>query len=287
MEIAVIAWINDIDDISGRWDIDMCLGHIALKNEKYYNYFKKRKQEWYWVLVDNWAHELGDCLEGEELINLTKEIGSCLVLPDKLNDHTTTILKTTEFYNKYKHLKWDIEFMCVAQWDTLESFIQCYKHFTKFIPCERIAIPFNVCFYTDWPFDYDKAKTESQKKCMRRANLLAYMYDNKILSLDHNHHLLWLRDPLEFILEKKYKKGYLWNFLDTSDSSCAYVHWVKWIYIDKKEWLKVEKVWSTEILEDYICTEREIEIIKQNIYDLKDICSGWDKSTYLELTASG
>jgi len=117
IKIAIIAPNKYLETISSLGSCDMMLAHEGVKNEEYKTYFRKRKEEGMFVLMDNGAFE-GDRVTGQALVDLTKEVlPSCVILPDVLGNYEETRKDTLEFHKNFsdKILELGVDQMVVPQ----------------------------------------------------------------------------------------------------------------------------------------------------------------------------
>jgi hypothetical protein len=115
MDLCLITPI-EYTEISNLLPGRFCIGSIALKHEKYKNYFIEASKQGYSVILDNGVFE-GDNITDEEYIDLALEINpEVLVCPDILGGDTyTNIEKGITFTHLARQSGFIKDFMIVMQ----------------------------------------------------------------------------------------------------------------------------------------------------------------------------
>jgi hypothetical protein len=86
MHFAVISPTEYLDQFSGRSHVQMCVAPWAAEYPKYFEWYKRRREQGDFVILDNGAYE-GHQLSSVELIRISDELKpNVLAVPDKLND---------------------------------------------------------------------------------------------------------------------------------------------------------------------------------------------------------
>lgn len=239
-------------------DYDYCLLHLTYEIPEYRDFYINAVKEGRQVLLDNSLFELGDALTNEQLAQGVRDIKpTWYVVPDCLNDATTTIARFDSFKRDYP----DLEGLSigVAHGSNKEELIECYKYMAEH--ADKIAIPFDSKAFDDFSDEEDTLK----KWCEGRQRFIQYLYDNNLLS-DKPHHLLGCSLAREF----SYPLYGLINIetIDTSNPVVAAIEGLKYKTngLDTKPGIKLCDLINCKLsVEQYVTTV-------YNIFTFKEIC---------------
>ena len=106
----------------------MCLAHLAYKNDKYLDFYKKQSELGKFVLLDNGAYE-GEQLTKEQMFEVVQKIKpSEIILNDCLFDGPETIKLSKDSLKYYKSNGYTGKYMFVPQGNTFEEWKQCHNY---------------------------------------------------------------------------------------------------------------------------------------------------------------
>jgi hypothetical protein len=117
MHFAVISPTEYLDQFSGRSHVQMCVAPWAAEYPKYFEWYKRRREQGDFVILDNGAYE-GRVIDAKELIRISDELKpNLLTVPDKVNDRDETQRLWDDFFayaNTVRQFNWP-RFMRVLQ----------------------------------------------------------------------------------------------------------------------------------------------------------------------------
>lgn len=128
-----------------------CLTQIYVKNEEYRNFFKARKAEGKFVIMDCGIGD-GDPVTQDVLFEAMKDLMPSEIIPlDVLKDGDATFRNAVEFILRMKEegLLGKIQVLACPQGDTLEEWLECYIKLSNLkevdtIGMSKIGIPWVV-----------------------------------------------------------------------------------------------------------------------------------------------
>jgi len=147
MKIAHITTTNSLKIISACGDIDFCLIPYAIKDAKYFNYFKEQSKNNRYIICDWTIAENEDKIDMDKLIDYTIRIGgSEIIIPDVISDYQKTKQLKEEFLKKYYQKLKDakIRIMSVIQGQTLDEFEKCLEEINNDNRIDVIGVPFRM-----------------------------------------------------------------------------------------------------------------------------------------------
>jgi len=178
IECAISPTIRQMD-LALQGDILFCLGNYCKMYPEYYSFFKRHGGDRF-TIVDNGAYEFGKPLEGEDYLNIFKQVsGSELVAPDVEFDFDQTKELTRKFLKFLDSKDVDIEIQLVLQGKDYGDLINNSAEFISEEPPDPRISSYGVPLYN--------------KKWQERAaavKVLGQLSKRPI-------HLLGLHDPLE------------------------------------------------------------------------------------------
>lgn len=205
MQIAIIAPIPALD-LCAYGDIDMCLAHLALESNFYFQYYKQQAEKGRFVILDNGENE-GRQITDNTLIELAIELKvSEVIAPDTFRNMYDTNYKLCRFKDseKFKLLKKQgIKVQAVVQGNNIFEAVQHFKFLENFECVDTIGLGFK-CYNTTY------IEHETLAGMMSRI-----FVTNSIVHSVKPVHLLGLYNPLEL----KYQKIHSW--IRSNDSSSA------------------------------------------------------------------
>ncbi len=113
------------EDMNSSQDYLFVLGHMLLKDFKYFQYIKNSTK---YKILDNSAYELEESIDPEILKNLAILINAdVIVIPDKLFDKNRSEELAKEFYKLFdEDERKDFKFMKVVTGDNLEEYVESF-----------------------------------------------------------------------------------------------------------------------------------------------------------------
>lgn len=169
--------------LSDYSDYDFCLAHLALRDDRYKQFFITRKVQGRTVYMDNGVWERGVPIEADQMIELALEMQPDFIYaPDYMNDMYKTLATIESFGEKVAKISdFTSKIIGVAQGHTLGDWFACVVHLDK-LPenfCHTIAI--NTLFLEGL---YESDKHEGSRRTRSRLKLLRQI-DQSLKSLSH------------------------------------------------------------------------------------------------------
>ena len=166
-------------DLALQGDILFCLGNYCKMYPKYYSFFKKHGGERF-TIVDNGAYEFGKPMEGEEYLDIFKQVhGAELVAPDVEYDFDQTKELTKKFLKFLDSKDLDIPIQVVLQGKDYGDLINNSAQFISDPPEDGRISCYGIPLY--------------KKNWQERAAAVKVLGQLTKLPI----HLLGLHDPLE------------------------------------------------------------------------------------------
>lgn len=122
-------------------DYEYCLGHLLDEYEEYNDFYKRNRGRY--VILDNSVFELERAVSKEKFIEYIERIQpSAYIIPDFLDDATTTTLSVTTWDYNSHHEK-----IGVVQGRTYKEALNCFLEIQDYV--DIIAISFNSKFFSE------------------------------------------------------------------------------------------------------------------------------------------
>ena len=244
-------------------DGDYCLVHLLEESEEYKNAFLDAVKQGRTVILDNSIFELGEAFDGDlfaKWIEILKP--TYYIIPDVFNDSQQTINNFNDWVNNYSGLPGKM--MAVAQGNTEDEFIECYKYLVDKV--DKIAISFCYNFLKHSKISTKHAVYDEFFSIMaNRQALLSNMLKRDIINKNKPHHLLGCTLPQEF----KAYKNYQWiDSIDTSNPVVAGLMGIKYTE-DGLTTKPTQKLFT--LINDEINVE-QFQCIEYNINKFKTFC---------------
>lgn len=237
--------------------IHLLLAHQVLQDEKYVEFYLKRKAKGDYLILDNSAFEFGGAISAdllEKAINIIQP--NEFVLPDVLFDKDQTIARSSEFAKEVNIES--LRYMGVVQGKTLDEWLSCYKYFSesKYI----YSLGLGAVYSPKTVFN----NTESNDLVSGREFLIIKLKENNLLTLNKPHHLLGLGDSGQLEIQKMKTT----QFIRSADSSAAFIHGINGLKISKdKPYIKIRE--KIDFSQPY--TTKNIDLITENIQLLNEM----------------
>ncbi len=135
-QVAVIAPTSLLDWLQSQFQLTfhLVLTKRCLEDVAYMAFYRKRRLEGDFLILDNSAAEVKAAIEGSSMMDVAKELcPSIVVAPDVIYNKNETLKRTEGFLKKYwfdlKDL--DIKVMAVPQGGSSEEWYDCYQKFNS------------------------------------------------------------------------------------------------------------------------------------------------------------
>lgn len=213
-----IAPINYLHLIPDSQTTHFLLAHL-LSNEKYCDFYRKKKEQGHFIILDNSAFEFGKPLDVEEYLELTEKskiIPDIIVAPDyPKQDWTVTVEATFQFQQIFEQ-RFDVNktlLMGVPQSVTgdIKGWIDCYKALSNMIWIEYIGMSI-----LGIPNAF-QSLTGTTDISYNRIFATIYLINLGIIETDLKHHYLGLGNDIREIQIQK-----MLGVMDSNDSSSAF-----------------------------------------------------------------
>lgn len=205
----------------------LLLAHL-LKDDRYASFYRKRKAEGDFIIIDNGAFEFKKPLEPEEYYRLVSESGvvpDVVVAPDyPFKNWEVTVESTIKFVQEYgNYFDANVtDVMAVPQSEPgdYKGWIKAYSEFSlipdvTFIGMSILGIP-----------NAFKSLTGTDAISFNRMFASLYLKNNNIINMDKKHHYLGCDDPRELVIQKEI------GVASSNDSSSAFWHAINGIRFD-------------------------------------------------------
>lgn len=143
IDLAIIASIPHLHDLSSLGSIDMALTHLVLDHPDYAAYYRARSEAGIRVLLDNSAYELehqtGQGLTAGPVLAAAEQIAASVVIcQDVLYDGPATVAATRRFVTEAAGAPF--QFMAVPQGASRSEWLHCYRHLAAMPGIDMIGL---------------------------------------------------------------------------------------------------------------------------------------------------
>jgi len=237
----------------------LLLAHL-LEDDAYCEFYRNRKKNGDYIIVDNGAFEFKRPLSADEIFRLVGKAGfmpDVVVAPDYPFEHWGKTVSSTIDFSKRYHQYFDatVKLMAVPQskkgnW---KGWIECYKQLADvsnvdWLGMSILGIPNAFC-----------SLTGTDDISFNRTFATAYLIAEGIVRTNRKHHYLGCGDPRELITMC------VQGVADTNDSSTAFWHAINGIaFDDSAGGLKDGKL-AVEVDFDLPFDAAHTKLIKSNI----------------------
>jgi hypothetical protein len=192
------------------YDYEFCLAHMMDQTE-YSEHFNQQYEQFYlsqnakgrMTILDNGVFELHHPVSIECLLRVyskfPKKENVYIVSPDVMNDAKATLTNVTEFL---KQMPPSIKIMAVAQGQTLEDWISCYRLLTSEPRVKIIGTTYDIAFFPSLSANVKLSFSKTRMQMWGRLRLFEYLRSKGILQTNIWHHLLGCSDPVELNVQK-------------------------------------------------------------------------------------
>jgi hypothetical protein len=165
IDLAVIAGVPHLHDLSAYGSIDMALTHLVLANDTYADYFLARSRAGIGVLLDNSAYELetdtGLGLPADAVLAAADRIAAHVVIcQDVLYDGAATVVTTKTFVAEAAGIGYEL--MAVPQGRTRAEWLDCYRQLVQIPGVSMIGLS-----KLSVPRSFDGPVAESRLDCVK------------------------------------------------------------------------------------------------------------------------
>lgn len=229
-----------LNTINGR-DMYMCLTNVAIKDEKYLQFYIDKVKEGKFVLLDNGTGDL-DFQTMDKVLEIAKRLNPTeIILSDILGDCERTLQESEKSKKYFEENGYKGQFMFTPQGKTFEEWCKCYDQFDK-TNISTIGI--------------SKFVTEFWKDDNAREKCLEYINEA------YPTHLLGCWKNINEVVQCSKK----FNNVRSSDSAICYIYAINDMVIGDQDRPDSKIDFHHSVLND-----QQIELLKQNIekYDEK------------------
>lgn len=260
MKIYHEAPLSIFDKVQDVTDGDYCLVHLCEENVEYLYAFVKAVEKGREVILDNSIFELEEAFESSKYAKWVEIIKpTWYIIPDVLNQCQATIDSFDKFIAEYPNLPGKT--IAVAQGETYEDFIRCYKYLANHEKVDKVALSFDYPWLQDYP-----GENKYYRMMNGRRAVLKRMVDEGIINTNKPHHLLGCSLPQEYIPYQ----GYEWiDSVDTSNPVVAGIYEIKYLPTGLES--KVTQKLFTLINDDVV---DKWDNVLYNIRKFRQFCNG-------------
>jgi hypothetical protein len=259
MDFYVISPVSNLEPMK-LGDRIFALAHLWVQFPEYREFIKARKEEGYWITLDNSAAERALVTE-DVLINICKELlPDEVIAPDVLFNKDATIANAISFRERMQAegLKdlFHIDIFFCPQGKTKEDWLEAYEwginqDWIDVIGFSKIAIP------QAWLEDF------KDDQGIKEARHMAYDYLNEQDMLKKPIHCLGQGDPTEFSYYKH-------PMMRSTDS--VYPVWAAINGQDFRKDTTTRTPTPHQLLETYDMKDVDMELVKKNVQYLRLSC---------------
>ena len=165
INLAVIASVPHLHDLSALGSIDMALTHLVLTNNDYADYFLARSRAGVRILLDNSAYELetdtGKGLNAAAVLAAAERIAATVVIcQDVLYDGAATVATTHSFLTEAAGTPYEL--MAVPQGRTRAEWLDCYRRLVQIPGVTMIGLS-----KLSVPLSFNAPVAESRLDCVK------------------------------------------------------------------------------------------------------------------------
>ena len=265
MDFYVISPVSNLEPMK-LGDRIFALAHLWVQFPEYREFIKARKEEGYWITLDNSAAERALVTE-DILIDICKELmPDEVIAPDVLFDKDATIANAKSFRDRMEAegLLNKIDIFFCPQGKTKEDWLEAYEwalwqDWIQAIGFSKIAIP------NAWMSDdhFSNLKTYQDDQYIKEARHMAYDYLKERDMLKKPIHCLGQGDPTEF-------SYYNHPMMRSTDS--VYPVWAAINGQDFRKDTTTRTPTPHQLLETYDMQSIDMTLVRSNIEMLKKSC---------------
>jgi len=260
MKICYTVPIDYLDEFGSQSNMHFLLAHIALKNEKYCDFYKKRREQGDYIIMDNSNFELGNPLSIKDVLKAADVVGAQeVVIPDHYGDTKATIQEANYFvkYLKENRLLNKYKLQGVPQGRTKEEWRECYEAFLYIPEIETIGLSYTATrVFKDWGSDNDETYI--------RPALLHWLKKTYGAGRKYYHCLGVANNPIEISLLARHD-----SFMRSIDSTVAFLHGMNGIKFDEKRGLLQDRLRDKLDFDVKNVSKENLDIIQHNVNCIK------------------
>lgn len=246
-------------------EYDYFLVHLLESSKEYREMFLQSKDKKREIILDNSIFELGQAFDSDKFAEMVTEFEpTWYIIPDALEDCSTTITKGEEWFNKYGNVPG--KRIGVVQGGNYEEIVECYRFWDSREDLDMIAISFDYSYY-------EKSSPHPNKYmswALGRVKLLGDLVKDGVLNTKRKHHLLGSSLPLEFILLRLAN----YNWIYSLDTSNPIVHAIKSTKYIENFGLTNKESQKLHTLIKYPSTEIDMNILYHNLVEFRKYVNG-------------
>ncbi len=245
-------------------DYDYALVHLFEEHPEYYAFFEESLKMGREVILDNSIFELGTAFDTERFVYWIEKLKpTYYIIPDALEDSRNTLINAKEFLDNHKDLPGTP--IVVAQGETYEDLVHCYKFLDKKYNFPFLALSFDYSFFHEIAKGMVlEVENKYQGMMLGRQFVLEKMLREGVINTSKPHHLLGNSLPQEGLgyQQKKY------DWIKSVDSSNPIVHGIKGIRYKEFGLSNKESIKLADLI-DHKVTDWELEDIHFNVTKYK------------------
>jgi hypothetical protein len=223
IKIAHEAPLSIFDKVQNLTHYDYFLVHLFEENKEYLNKALECVKQGRETILDNSIFELGKAWDPIKFaLWVEKMKPTWYIVPDVLDQAEATMESFDKFMENHPDLPGKI--IAVAQGQTYDDLVKCYKKFAEDDRVGKVAISFNHPFYqTEW-----EGKNKYERMGTGRQMTLYKMLNDGVSNRRKPHHLLGCGLPQEFAFYRH------WVWVDSLDTSNPVMAGIKGMEYDRQ-----------------------------------------------------
>jgi hypothetical protein len=168
LKIAFIPTIHTLE--TDNTDYHLALTHLVLKYPEYAKFYKKKREQGDFVILDNSLIELGKAASLHKVLEAAKIINpSEIVLPDVFKDREKTLIAVDDALEQFRNMAIDQDFQlqAVAHGENKTEWKRCWDKLNKIPYIDCVAIPkvtSEIFGSRKWAIDYALAHNSNDKQ---------------------------------------------------------------------------------------------------------------------------
>lgn len=255
MKFCLITPFNHLD-LSEMGDMYFALTKEGVTNKTYREFFLTKKLGGFDVIVDNNIHE-NDAVDWEQHVELAKEVGTILIVPDEMRNMNVTLKNFDSFMDKYyDELKEaGVKIMAVPQGQNITEIDFCFHKFNNDPRVDFIG----------HSFDLEPYKYNNLSKYQRQSINRLIVVGKWVESCKKKIHLLGCNNLSELYYLSKF------DCINSTDGKFLSRISLANIELTPTNWLGVEKHNDVKMKFDSYLTSYQQDLFETNFKFIKSI----------------
>jgi hypothetical protein len=165
----------------------------------YLEYFRQRRGEGDFLMLDNSVFELKNAMYSKELLQKAREASvNEIVVPEALRDGPKSIALLGEFFDGLSRtVKNQFQFAAAVQGNSYDEIEAHYRFLSNHKDVDTICIPFNFEFHAGSWRNTPALNEERRQAGFNRFSIIYQLMQCKVWNYKKAHHLLGLYNPSE------------------------------------------------------------------------------------------